>query len=245
MAERSYTEAQLRTIKKKIRFIRIMIIIVILLAIALVIFYKGYGSAKEKYESIIQELEEENKRLSDPIVQYEVATKEVSIELINAEIQDIGELATVEYLYTDAGKFESPAALFGKEIPLSLTTRSFIAKWNGIIKAGVDMEKITADVDEWKKVIIVHIPKAEILSHEIDSDSIETLDERNGLFNPIKVEDVRDFDAISKEAMEKKAIENGLLDKAFENAKEIIEKIINTGVVEELEYTIRFEVIEE
>lgn len=245
MAEKSYTEVQLRTIKKRIRWIRAMILLVLFVAIALVIFFKGYGNAKEKYERIIQELEEENQRLSDPIVQYDVATKEVSVALIRAEIQDIGELATIEYFYTDAGKFESPAELFGKEIPLSLTTRSFIAKWDGRIKAGVDMDKITVEVDNAKKTIIVHMPKAEILSHEIDSESIETLDERNGLFNPIKVEDVRNFDAISKEAMEKKVTEIGLLEKALENAKQILRKIIDTGVVEELEYTIQFQVMEE
>ena len=96
-----------------------------------------------------------------------------------------------------------------------------------------------------EKEIVVHIPKAEILSHEIDEDSIETLDEKNGLFNPIKIEDIREFDAISKEAMEQRAIENGLLDKAFENAKAIIYRLIDTEIVEELEYTIVFEVIEE
>ena len=40
--------------------------------------------------------------------------------------------------------------------------------------------------------------------------------------------------------MEQRAIENGLLDKAYENAKAIIYKLIDTGVVEELGYTITF-----
>jgi len=66
------------------------------------------------------------------------------------------------------------------------------------------------------------VPKARILSHQIDKDSIETLDQKDGLFNPVKVEDVRTFDSISQDAMEERAIENGILDKAFENAKNII-----------------------
>ena len=56
----------------------------------------------------------------------------------------------------------------------------------------------------------------------IDNSSIETLDEKDGLFNPVKVEDVRTFDTVSKNAMAERAIENGILDKAFENAKEIM-----------------------
>ncbi len=86
------------------------------------------------------------------------------------------------------------------------------------------------------------MPNAEILSHEIASGSIETLDEKDGLFNPVKVDDVREFDAISKEAMEERAIENGILDKAFENAKEIIERLVNNDIVQEQHYEIKFEV---
>lgn len=88
------------------------------------------------------------------------------------------------------------------------------------------------------------MPKARILSHQIDKDSIETLDQKDGLFNPVKVEDVRNFDSISQDAMEERAIENGILDKAFENAKNIIRKIVDNDLVEELGYTVCFETIE-
>ena len=131
--------------------------------------------------------------------------------------------------------------MFGKDVPF--TTKSFIAKWDGIIKAGVDISQVTAEVDSNSKEVVVHIPKAEILSHEIDSESVETLDQKNGLFNPVSVEDVREFDAESKEKMENRAIENGILDKEFENAESIIEKLIDP-MIQEFEYTVRFEVIE-
>jgi hypothetical protein len=88
------------------------------------------------------------------------------------------------------------------------------------------------------------MPNAEILSHEIDNNSIETLDEKDGLFNPVKVEDVRQFDTVSKDAMEDRAIENGILDKALKNAEDIIEKLVNSDVVQEQGYTIKFEVME-
>ena len=88
------------------------------------------------------------------------------------------------------------------------------------------------------------MPNAEILSHEIDNNSIETLDEKDGLFNPVKVEDVRQFDTVSKDAMEDRAIENGILDKALKNAEDIIEKLVNNDVAQEQEYTIKFEVME-
>lgn len=201
------------------------------------VYFKASSSISKKYEPVIKELQD---KLDDTVALYEEATKEISLALIQSEIKDIGELATVEYLYTDAGKFEDPAKLFGKEIPFSFTTKSFVAKWDGIIKAGVKVEEIDVEISEENKEIIIHMPEAEILSHEIDENSIETLDEKNGLFNSISVEDIRQFDAISKEEMEKRAIENGILDKAFENAKSIIEKLVNNETVQEQGYTIIF-----
>lgn len=232
-------------IQKKGKKFVVLIVVAAIVVIALGIFYKGYSSAKEKYEATIKQLEEEVNRLSEPVAVYEEAAQEIDIAVINAEIRDIGELVTIEYLYTDAGKFEDPAELFGKEIPFSFTTKSFIAKWDGSIKAGVDISKVTAEVNETEKEIVVHIPKAEILSHVVDDESIETLDEKDGLFNKLKIEDIRAFDANSKDAMERRAIENGLLEKALENAKAIIYKLIDNDIVKELGYNITFEMIEE
>lgn len=217
----------------KVKTITVVVIVALIIVAVLAMIKKN------------KELQEEIERLSNPVAVYEMASSEVDIQVINEKIQDIGELATVEYLYTDVGKFEDAAKIFGKDIPISITTKSFIAKWDGSIKVGVDISKVTAEVDESTKEIIVHIPKAKILSHEINDESIETLDEKNGLFNKLKVEDVRKFDAISKDAMEQKVIKNGILDEAFENAKEIIYKLIDTDVVEDLEYVITFKVIED
>lgn len=217
----------------KIKTITVVVIIALIIVAVLAITKKN------------KELQEEIEQLSNPVAVYEMASREVDMHVINEKIQDIGELATIEYLYTYAGKFEDPAKIFGKDIPISITTKSFIAKWDGSIKVGVDISKVTAEVDESTKEIIVHIPKAKILSHEINDESMETLDEKNGMFNKLKVEDIRKFDAISKDAMEQKAIKNGILDEAFENAKEIIYKLIDTDVVEDLEYVITFKVIED
>lgn len=230
----------------KRRLIKAGIAAAAVIAVVLAIFIRGYSNAAKRYENVIQELKEENKELekelNDVIATYTNATKEVTLDLIQAQIKDIGELATVEYLYTDAGKFEDSAKLFGKEVPFS--TKSFIAKWDGIIKAGIKIDEVVVDILKEEKKIVIHMPKAEILSHEVDAQSVETLDEKDGLFNPVTVEDVRKFDVSSKEAMEKRAAENGILDKAFENAKRIIERLVNNETVQEQEYTIVFEVIE-
>lgn len=215
--------------KRKMKFL------VWLLVLAAAVIFIAYSTAK------IKKLEGEVDRLSDPVAVYEEASKQVDISVINAEIQDIGELATVEYLYTDAAKFEDPKKLFGKELPFEFTTKSFVVKWDGVIKAGVDITQVTAEADDTDKKIVVKLPKAKILSNEIDDDSVEVLDEKDGLFNSIKVEDVKSFDAVSKDDMEQRAIDQGILEKASQNAKEMIEHLIQNDVTEESGYTVEFE----
>lgn len=245
MSEESKNELSVLN-RYKAKLIKWGIIAVMLIIAILAIFFKGRSSATEKYEDIVAELKQQVTDLKQqleeaPSTWDDSPTKEITLDLIESEIKDIGELATIEYLYTDAGKFEDAKQLFGLNVPF--TTKSFIAKWDGIIKAGVKIDRIIVEINDTNKEIIIHMPNAEILSHEIDNDSIETLDEKDGLFNKITVGDTREFDAVSKEAMEERATENGILDKAFKNAKEIIEKLINNDVVQEQEYTIKFEVI--
>lgn len=226
----------------KSKTIKWAVFAILLIAALTALSFKFYSDAAVKYENIVKDMQDQIDVLSDQTAVYTVATKEVTIDLIKSQILDIGELATIEYLYTDAGKFENPKQLFGVNLPF--TTKSFIAKWDGAIKAGIEIDKIIVEINDANKEIVVHMPQSKILSHEIIKDSIETLDEKDGLFNPVKVDDVREFDKISKEAMEERAIENGILSKAFDNAKEIIEKLVNNDVVQEQGYIISFKVIE-
>lgn len=205
-------------------------------------YFKSYNNAKAKYQAEIQELSTEVEKLKDPISIYEQASKEVILGIIDTKMKSVSELATMEYSYTNAGKYSNPKQLFGKYVPF--TTKSFIAKWEGTIKAGINIEKTTSDINEINNVITIYLPNAELLSHEIHEESFETLDEKNGLFNKIEVDDIREFDKESKDAMEKRALENGILEKAEESAKVIIQGLLYMNPeISEL-YTIQFKPVE-
>ena len=222
-------------------WMRTLLIGVLLLAAVAVFLvwthYSGYKKAEEKYASEIASLK---KQLEDQIAVYTNASKEVDLSLVETKIQSIGELATIEYIYTNAGKFTDAKTLFGSNFVIPGTEKVFIAKWDGAIKAGVRVDGITTQVNEAAKTLTVCLPPAEILSHEIDSDSVETLDQRNGLFNPVSVDDVRAFDAVSKEAMEARAIENGILERADANARAILTDLICSIPNFQENYTLTF-----
>lgn len=153
-----------------------------------------------------------------PIVnEKEAITQSVLYQQLNR----IDELATVKYLYTDMGKYESKKTIGSMNIPF--TTSSFIITYDGIIKAGIDLQKIQLEVKD--KTIYIKLPNSKILSHEVKEDSIVVYDEKNSIFNGLSVEDVMSFQSEQKVKMEERAIQNGIFEDAMKNAKDILRSL--------------------
>lgn len=191
----------------------------------------------QEYANIIKELEDRIAALINHPVVIEPVTPEVDLAIIDSKLQAIGELATMEYLYTDANRFTDAKKFLG----INISTKSFVVKWDGIIKAGIDIDKISYTLDKDNHIITVYLPAPRILSHEILEETVVTLDEKSGLFNPIKVEDVNTLYSVSKVAMEKRAKENGLMVKSRENAELLISSLLFSvpGITED--YQVKFE----
>lgn len=183
----------------------------------------------------IDKLEEQRKRSSlvDPV------SPTITLDIINTELNGISELATMEYLYTNSAKYTDAKHFKDWDIPF--TGKSFILQWDGVIKAGVKMEEVVARIDEYQKVITVVLPPVEILSHDPDEKSVEVLDQNNGLFNQVTVEDKVKFDADMTEEMEQRAIDNGLLEKAQENAESVIANMLYAIPGVQGTYQVQFE----
>ena len=81
-------------------------------------------------------------------------------------------------------------------------------------------------MDETARTVLVVLPGSRILSHEIPEDSIEVFDETKNIFNPITIEDYNGFLADQKDAVEAKAVENGLLDEAVNNARAALTSLL-------------------
>ncbi len=154
---------------------------------------------------------------------------------IEGKMQEISDLATYKYAYTNTASQESNLKIKNWNIPF--TTKRFLVRYDGEIKAGVDLSKVSVSVTE--NLIEISMPKAAILSHEIDEKSLEVLDETKNLFNRIQIEDYNTFQTEQKKICEEYALERGLLDKAYDNAKKVITEMIHT-VPDAQDYTIVF-----
>lgn len=159
-------------------------------------------------------------------------------DLLSQQIQGISELASVEYNYTNMGKFENQATFYGWNVPF--TTKSFIVSYDGTIKAGIDMSQVEIKISG--KNIDVNMPEAKILSHEIDEKSIEVFDETKNIFNQISITDYNSFAIDQKESMEQRVLDKGLLNEAQEKAQSTIRTFIESSYDVE-DYKIEFHIV--
>ena len=157
---------------------------------------------------------------------------------LTQQLQEIEELATMSYNYTKVGKFSDNLKFNGWDIPL--TQKSFLITYNGKLKAGIKMDKIKISIEN--NTIIVSIPEIEILSNEIDENSIEVYDETKNVFNPISISDYTAFAKKQKETVAEEAIENGLLSEAATKTQSTIKKYLNAipGISDSYEIEVKF-----
>ncbi|MCR5223235.1 MAG: DUF4230 domain-containing protein [Lachnospiraceae bacterium] len=147
-------------------------------------------------------------------------------EIIREGLADIGELATEEYYFTEVETYDSSKKFKDFEIPF--TTSRFVYSYDGTIKAGVDFASIGVEKDDLTKTITVKLPKARILSSEIDENSFKMYDEKQSIFNKISISNFNATNADLKKRAEEKALAKGLLDRADANAITLIKNFLHS-----------------
>jgi len=162
----------------------------------------------------------------------------VSVMDIEGKINDIGELATAEYIYTISSVTEKPnKELIGLEIPF--TSSKIIYSYEGTVKAGIDFVDIKIDVKESNKMIYIGLPDSTILSSEVDNESLIIYDEKNNPLNKFSFSELNIAIVDIKEKAEETAIEKGLLVRAQENGQSIIRSTVESFYGLE-EYSVEF-----
>ena len=237
--------------KRRIKKIFTAVLVVgILISILFMAGAYGYNAAMKNAEKAIAAAGEEasaaqsevtswqkkyQELVETPIV-IEPVTPEIVQKVLAANTAEISELASAEYIFTNAAKFTDTAHI--AKVFDWMTEKSFIQKWDGKIKAGIDLSKVEVSVEG--NAITIVMPYTEILSYEIDMNSVEVLDEKSNIFNPISVQDKVNFDRETEYSMKARAVENGLLSKAQKNAENIIRSLLLISIENIEDYTINF-----
>ncbi|MDD3251025.1 MAG: DUF4230 domain-containing protein [Lachnospiraceae bacterium] len=169
----------------------------------------------------------------------------VTQDLLEQQLQTIGELGTAQYYYTNMGRYENTLQLGGKNIPF--TQKMFIISYDGTIKAGVAVKDIKVSLDGTQ--IKVSIPAATLLSHEVDMDSVTVFDEKNSIFNGLSTADVTNFLDEQKTQMETRAVNNGILTEAQKHAgdslRTLYQALLKEHAADETGYTLEVQLEEQ
>lgn len=144
---------------------------------------------------------------------------DVTVYDVKRQMNPIGEMATYEQTYEGHEKIEDYREAFGKwNVPL--TKHTVDIQYDGVVKVGYEMKDVDLSVDTENKVINVVLPEVQVLDNYVDTYS--TVDDNN-IFNPIKSDEAQEYlDGIVEPRELKEAEEDGIYEKAYENAQELI-----------------------
>lgn len=151
--------------------------------------------------------------------------------------EDIGELTTQSAYITEVNVSEDARDLFGLEIPF--TQSKTIFSYDVVVKAGTDFSNIKWNVDDNAKTISVTLPEFYISSTDLQTDSFKLYHEAESIFTPITVEDINASIADLTKNAQQTALDNGILEEAEANAKELLTGFIGQDYDLE-EYTLTF-----
>ncbi len=163
--------------------------------------------------------------------------KEISSEILRDGVRELGLLVTEEYYFTEVVSYSSIKKLW--KIDLGITESSYLASYDGVVRAGVDLSGATVEKDDEQKRITVTLPAAAIVGVDIDPESFQLYSEKAGLGNPISAEDFNNSLLELEETARNKALERGLLDRAEGNAHALLRNMIG-ALCDPNEYTLVF-----
>ena len=160
----------------------------------------------------------------------------IDSEILQSRIEQIAELATLNYIYQNVGFYDSQRTgrLLGVEWVWPFTTNRVIFRYDGEVKFGIEFDKVAVDVDNFSNKITVSLPVAKVLSHVVHEHLVEIMDESTGIFSRRSFGDYPEFMALEKDRLEEWLINNGMLEQARANAEGSIRGIIE-AIVEQLD----------
>lgn len=199
-----------------------VIMIVGAVVLGLVVVF-SVSSKKNDSESLSRILEAMQNEKSEP-------AKETNTALTSYTLQELvspcAELVTADYTYSNAATITDFHDLGGIKIPF--TTEEIVFTYSGTIKTGINLQDTAFDVNNDSKTIYITLPKAHVISHEIDLNSYQFETVKDSWFNAIEADEFTKEAAANKGTMLVRAEESGeLYEKAESNAEEALRNLLD------------------
>lgn len=169
----------------------------------------------------------------------------INVVLMEEQLRDAGFLVTEEYLVTliqDNEQHESD--WWGNEV--WWTSSRVVFSYDALVRAGVDFANVEVRVDEHRRTITIYIPEAQIYGvPEIDPDSYQLYLDESDLFSTgFNMDDFNTMLGTLQEEAKIRAAQVGILDRANENAINMVTNMLDgiiCGVDEYNDYQVNVE----
>lgn len=148
---------------------------------------------------------------------------EANVSAVLERITQISQLDTVEMYFNEILDYRSAMSINGFDLPF--TMKSFIFTVKAKVQSGIDLASLSAeDIQIVDKEITLSLNKAKITSKEILE--YKAYDETDGLGNPVTTEDTLNTLNDFLLRLEQQALDSGILEKAENNAKLVLENFL-------------------
>lgn len=209
-----------RTNSKTTNFLKNIVLILIIIILAKVVIGAGMtAEAKEKVKGALLQFLEDDQTMNEvktettgTVFQTE---KKLTEKTVKEATNKAEKMVTQEVTYEKVGHYSKSKKVFGKIIPL--TKDDILFTFEATIYVGVNLENAEYSVDNENKVITVTLPKAEIISHEINEDSFAYHTVKDSIFTSSGMDEYVDEITELKTLKEKEVDEDG---KVYEAAEE-------------------------
>lgn len=150
-----------------------------------------------------------------------------SSDPVKLSFENIGKLATQSAHETMINEINDSRKFLGTNIQIPFTQNKYIYTYNVAVDAGYDFRKIKAPKYVGEKIII-ELPKAEILKAEVDHSSLKVYEEDKNCFTPLTLDKINAQEKKMQENAKQNAIDNGIYDLAYANAKKVITNFVHS-----------------
>ena len=186
--------------------------------VAIIIMGAGYFKDKKDVASVdSSDIQIESIKPKEDKVQVTVDT-----EILEDGLEGMGILITQEYYFTQIEKYTKKKQIVGDWS----STAEFSYSYDGTVTAGIDFEKISLSCDGDKKIITVKMPDSEIQGVNIDKSTFRKYSEKEYLWNSFNIDDYNMSLVKFEESAKKKALDNGILERSDEQAKNLVQNFL-------------------
>jgi hypothetical protein len=145
--------------------------------------------------------------------------------LLNFGFKDVGELVTQEWYGRILEDSTKDRKIFNK-VSIPFTTSRIIFSLDVEVQAGIDFREIEYEFSEDYKTVTISLPETKIYKYYQVPNTFKSYLDDESWFTNIDSKERHELEDLVVEKGKEEAIETGLIKKATDNAKVLIEQMI-------------------